>query len=128
MGGRTATQHTYRSAIARTKNTGFGGFPTPDEIVSSMVNRFLPKLQRQLSRTVTMPRTTTITSQAGSQMGSARPVPYISFDAVVGRNSVFHALSNEQLEELGGIEYRALSSLLWIVATVSNLLTSHGCH
>jgi hypothetical protein len=47
-------------------------------------------------------------------------VPYISFDAVVGRNSVFLDLSEENMEELGGVEYRALSMLLWIIAGVSS--------
>lgn len=32
---------------------------------------------------------------------------------------MFHSLTHEQLEELGGVEYRALSALLWIVAGVS---------
>ena len=45
-------------------------------------------------------------------------VPYISFDAIIGRNSVFHELTNEQLEELGGVEYRALNALMWLVPLV----------
>jgi hypothetical protein len=48
----------------------------------------------------------------------SKVVPYISFDAVVGRNSTFHLLTNEQLEELGGVEYRALNALLFIVGGV----------
>lgn len=46
-----------------------------------------------------------------------KPVTYISFDAVVGRNSAFHFSTKEQLEELGGVEYRALNALLWLVAS-----------
>jgi hypothetical protein len=46
-------------------------------------------------------------------------VPYISFNAIVGRNSTFHLLTKEQMEELGGVEYRALNALLWLVAGVS---------
>jgi hypothetical protein len=46
------------------------------------------------------------------------PVPYISFSATVGRNSNFEDLSSEQLEELGGVEYRALGLLAWLVPLV----------
>ena len=56
----------------------------------------------------------------------ARVVPYVSFDAIVGRNSTFHRLNSEQRDELGGIEYRALKALLWIVGAVSN--ESHSSH
>ena len=64
-----------------------------------------------------MPRTTTITSMRSST-DRARAVPYISFDAVVGHNSSFISLTEEQLEELGGVEFRALNALLWIVGIV----------
>ena len=50
----------------------------------------------------------------------ARAVPYISFDAVVGHNSSFEELTEEQLEELGGVEFRALNALLWIVGIVGS--------
>ena len=53
-------------------------------------------------------------------MSGVKTVPYISFDAVVGRNSAFPYLTNTQIEELGGVEYRALNALLWIVAAVSS--------
>jgi hypothetical protein len=72
---------------------------------------------------MTFPATTTITSQHGGTRNAdgSKTVPYISFDAVVGRNSMFHLLTNEQLEELGGVEYRALNALLFIVAGVRQL-------
>ena len=65
-----------------------------------------------------MPRTQTITSVRGGGMGGGIPKPYISFEAVVGRNSEFEELTREQLEELGGVEYRGLTALLWIVGGV----------
>jgi len=37
--------------------------------------------------------------------------PYLSWQPTVGRNSIFVDLSEEQREELGGIEYRALKTL-----------------
>jgi hypothetical protein len=50
----------------------------------------------------------------------AQAVPYVSFDAVVGHNSSFEELTEEQLEELGGVEFRALNALLWIVGIVGS--------
>ncbi|KAI9465251.1 cation transport protein-domain-containing protein, partial [Lactarius psammicola] len=106
---------TFRSSATRpARQNNFGGFPGPRQLISQLVHRFFPGVHRQLRRTVTMPRTTTITSIRGSNR-RARPVPYISFDAVVHHNSVFESLTDEQLEELGGVEFRALTALLWIV-------------
>ncbi|KAJ7169106.1 cation transport protein-domain-containing protein [Mycena crocata] len=110
----TLTSHTYPGR--RAKHSGFGGFPMPHEIVKDLFSRFFPKLQRKLTRTVTLPRTTTLASRRGDVSVGAKPAPYISFDAIVGRNSVFQQLTKEQQDELGGVEYRALKALLWIVA------------
>lgn len=43
--------------------------------------------------------------------------PYFSFSTTVGRNSFFHTLSQKHQDEIGGVEYRALNALLWIVPT-----------
>jgi Trk-type K+ transport system membrane component len=43
------------------------------------------------------------------------PMPYLSWQPTVGRNSFFVNLSEDQREELGGIEYRALKTLAWIL-------------
>ncbi|OSD00246.1 TrkH-domain-containing protein [Trametes coccinea BRFM310] len=99
----------------RNVHKGFGGFPMPHEILSRLFGRAFPQLERKLTRTITIPRTRTIASERGTLPPGTRPVPYISFEAVVGRNSVFQSLTREQLEELGGVEYRALTALLWIV-------------
>lgn len=48
-------------------------------------------------------RTGTIQSQGGE---GVRPAPYITFDAIVGRNSRFRALNKAQQDELGGVEFR----------------------
>lgn len=42
---------------------------------------------------------------------------------VVGRNSHFHDLTQEEHDELGGVEYRALRILFWIVLLVSPRVT-----
>ncbi|KAF8891820.1 cation transport protein-domain-containing protein [Infundibulicybe gibba] len=106
--------HTHRSL--RSKDRGFGGFPMPHEILNSLVGRFFPKLRRKFTRTITIPVVRSLTSHRGDVSDGVKAVPYISFDAIVGRNSTFHLLTNEQIEELGGVEYRALNALLWIVA------------
>ena len=70
---------------------------------------------------MTMPRTNSIAGRGTINSGMAeetKEVPYISFSAVVGRNSRFHDLTEEQMDELGGVEYRGLRVLLYIVSGV----------
>jgi potassium uptake Trk family protein len=43
------------------------------------------------------------------------PMPYLSWQPTIGRNSEFLGLTEEQREELGGIEYRSLKTLAVIV-------------
>lgn len=110
----------------------------PHEIISNLVHHFFPSVEQKLKRTVTIPMTHTITSQHGDPVPGATVVPYITFDAVVGRNSSFHLLTSEQIEELCGVEFKALNALLWIVplvsarhllswTTLSDLAVSHWC-
>ncbi|KAE9400631.1 hypothetical protein BT96DRAFT_965214 [Gymnopus androsaceus JB14] len=113
------TSHTYSTHKSNrgAKHSGFGGFPMPHEILQRLFDALFPTLRRKLTRTVTIPATMTITSQRGDHIPpGAKIVPYVSFEAVVGRNSAFPLISEEQMEELGGVEYRALNALLWIVA------------
>ena len=42
-------------------------------------------------------------------------IPYLSWEPTVGRNSTFVDLTEQQREELGGIEYRSLKSLAMIL-------------
>lgn len=118
------------------KLTGYGGFPTPIKLLRDLFTRLFPETSNSLSKTLTMPRTNTISGKSSSGRngiagalaaigaeasgpGGGKEVPYISFDAVVGRNSNFKDLTEEQMDELGGVEYRALKVLLWIVVGVS---------
>ena len=66
---------------------------------------------------MTIPATIT-PSQENTRPGT-RQVSYIRFEAFVGRNSAFRQLTKDQRDELGGIEYRALNALLWIIPVVS---------
>lgn len=43
------------------------------------------------------------------------PMPYLSWQPTIGRNSAFVDLTEEQREELGGIEYRSLKTLAIIL-------------
>lgn len=114
-----------------TRLSGFGGFPTPFEIIKSLVNKFAPNASRTLTQSLTMPRTATIgrtNTVAGKESNATsggdtidKEVPYISFAATVGRNSRFTGLTEEQMDELGGVEYRSLRILLYIVIFVSNV-------
>lgn len=79
-------------------------------------------LTRTISRKLEVPRTQTLQSSqniAGRHLGmqdpSVKTVSYFTFDAIVGKNSAFKNLSEEQKEELGGVELRALNLLGWIV-------------
>lgn len=95
------------------KERGFGGFPTPFEIATSAVGKAFPKVQATFTRTTTMPRTTTFTSMYSNSGGEKtnKPVPYLTFDATVSRNSRFQELTETQKDELGGVEYRAIDLL-----------------
>lgn len=52
------------------------------------------------------------------------PMPYLSYEPTIGRNSAFVNLSEEQREELGGIEYRALKTLAKVLVGKQNRSTS----
>ncbi|KAG8220423.1 hypothetical protein J3R82DRAFT_3115 [Butyriboletus roseoflavus] len=115
---------------AQASQTDFGGFPMPHKLLGMLFRRLFPKAANRLRRTVTIPtttalsggelgRTASISGAVGNIPEGSKPVAYISFDAIVGRNSAFQMLTSEQLEELGGVEYRGLNALLWLVALVS---------
>ncbi|KAK4211947.1 cation transport protein-domain-containing protein [Rhypophila decipiens] len=53
---------------------------------------------------------------AWSQDKYPEGTPYLSWEPTLGRNSAFPDLTEEQREELGGIEYRALKTLFFIIS------------
>ncbi|SPO30856.1 related to potassium transporter TRK-1 [Ustilago trichophora] len=115
-GGRTGVP------LARTqtssKQRGFGGFPTPLEIAGMAIKKAVPGVQERFQRTMTMPHTATFTSVrsgGGLTESGTKAAPYLSFDATVTGNSRFHALTEAQRDELGGVEYRALDLLAKLV-------------
>ena len=52
------------------------------------------------------------------------PMPYLSWQPTIGRNSAFVDLTEEQRDELGGIEYRALKTLTIILVCELELQSS----
>ena len=109
-----------------TRLSGFGGFPTPFEIIRNVADHVFPKATKNVTKTMSMPRTSTIggPGTVDPTRGDSKEVPYISFAATVGRNSRFTGLTVEQMNELGGVEYRALKVLFWIIVCVSGTLAS----
>lgn len=60
-------------------------------------------------------RSKTLGSFLSREREEEDPMPYLSWTPTVGRNSAFVDLTEEQREELGGIEYRALKLLAIIL-------------
>lgn len=103
-------------------HSGFGGI-NPISLAADFIKR-LPVVAK-FERSMTMPRTTTLQSihtvrdlsgnGTGIKMEKTKTVSYLTFDATISGNSVFRGLTRAQEEELGGVEYRALTLLLKIV-------------
>ncbi|KAF4611734.1 hypothetical protein D9613_003643 [Agrocybe pediades] len=97
--------------IQSQKYQGLGGFPGPTQLLSQVIKITAPHAFNKLERTMTIQSMTTLQSSK---------VPWLNFSGlVVGRNSDFHteSLTDEQLEDIGGAEYRALNLLSWLVPT-----------
>jgi Trk-type K+ transport system membrane component len=62
-------------------------------------------------------RSKSFASFLSQERQSSDPLPYLSYSATIGRNSTFVDLTEEQREELGGIEYRSLKTLAWVLMT-----------
>lgn len=52
-------------------------------------------------------------------------LPYLSSQATVGRNSLFHNLTAKDREKIGGIEYRSLKLLLKVLFCMYSMLQSY---
>ena len=101
------------------QDDNFGGFGGPLHWFMNILHHFFPSLKRGLHHTLTTPLSPVLfVSDQGEVPPGARPVPYLRFHARVDRNSHFIGLSDDDYEELGGVEYRALTILLWIVSAV----------
>ena len=104
------------------KDDVLGGFTNPFNWFMNCLYHLFPSFKRELRRTLTTPLSPVLlVSDQGEVPPGARQVSYLSFNARVGHNSRFIGLSDDDHEELGGVEYRALTYLLWIVSGVSKL-------
>ena len=114
-------------------HTGFGGFPNP---IQSVIRRLVPanaknSLRRRISRDEGRMRVlhnSAATLDFRDEDGGSNPdkrsakwMPEQLRGLVIGRNSRFFTeeLSDDELEQVGGVEYRALRLLVWIVGGVS---------
>jgi len=105
----------------------FGGFGGPLNWFMNILHHFFPSLKRDLHRTLTTPLSPVLfVSDQGEVLPGACPVPYLHFRARFGHNSCFIGLSDDDYEELGGIEYRALMVLLRIVSVVRIFPSFHS--
>ncbi|KDQ33775.1 TRKH superfamily [Pleurotus ostreatus PC15] len=135
MQTRSSLQPSYLTSrsLQSAKDTHFGGFPSPFVLLQRLITylrqryaspRSLPTLSssainsNNLKFDDFMPPLPPIDDKGAFKLGDppSAPVSYVSFPPIIGRNSMFHLLTEEQLEELGGVEYRALTALLWIIA------------
>lgn len=73
-------------------------------------------------------RTSTFGSMKTSGSKEKDPMPYLSWQPTIGRNSAFVDLTEEQREELGGIEYRSLKTLALVLVGMlqSSMLGFHN--
>ncbi|KAI3624159.1 hypothetical protein GLX27_002935 [Malassezia furfur] len=102
--------------MIRNKNKGLGDFPTPVDLVMGLLESFRVKhkLKTPESRTmVAEPLTAEAEAQADGE--AVRHAPYLTFNARVTGNSHFTGLTHAQRVELGGVEYRALDVLAWLI-------------
>ncbi|KAG7087410.1 hypothetical protein E1B28_013378 [Marasmius oreades] len=108
---RTTTMLTHNTNTYTTtdrKYQDLGGFPGPFELAYKLFRRMAPKAYSNLERTLTIPYTTTL---------EKHKTKWLNFNLIVGRNSDFKIddLTDDQLEEIGGVEYMALRWLSHLV-------------
>jgi hypothetical protein len=98
------------------------------------VKRIAPGAYNKLECAITIPRTMTLNGPPmQDELESAHTpvghtVPWLNFDGLaVGRNSDFDTepLSDEQVEQVGGAEYRALRLLSYLVPIVCLVFLVH---
>ncbi|SMR56893.1 unnamed protein product [Zymoseptoria tritici ST99CH_1E4] len=81
----------------------------------SAFSRMRSNSNRLGERSRSFAQTWTNITQTFTQSRDEEPMPYFAWSATTGRNSAFLGLTAEQREELGGIEYRSLKTLVKIL-------------
>ncbi|KAF9528793.1 cation transport protein-domain-containing protein [Crepidotus variabilis] len=106
------TNHTEVTHTSKYDN--MGGFPGPAALVQSVVRITAPHAYRNFGK---IGRKLTMTRSVQTVQGSK--VPWLSdiTELIIGRNSNFRTdtLTDDQLEQIGGAEYRALRLLSYLI-------------
>ncbi|WFD48268.1 hypothetical protein GLX27_002936 [Malassezia furfur] len=117
---RTGASRAPYAALTRTmtlnKTKGLGGLPSPIDCVFILLDALHLTHHFQVPRTATLASTYADREPTAEQeSGVVRSAPYLSFDAQVTGNSHFPHLTRLQRAELGGVEYRAINVLCWLI-------------
>lgn len=99
--------------MTKKRDRGLGGFPSLFDLVLSLIemSSLRHRTQMPAARTMTMSRP----PNDNEKDPTTKFAPYLTFDALVTGNSHFRNLTSAQRQELGGVEYRALSLLSWLI-------------
>jgi len=112
------TQNTVVPGPPRRKDQDMGGFPGPIELFQRLMHaNTFGFVNRAWNRIAAY----------GQNHGQHRYLSWLPDGLVIGRNSEFYTdeLTDEQLERLGGIEYRALRFLSYFIFAVSPEVSRH---
>lgn len=102
--------------MTRNIDKGLGGFPSPIDYAMTLLDMINARKRLTVPQTSTLAPTVPERSQSGDDGEErVRFAPYLTFDARVTGNSHFHNLTTAQRNELGGVEYRALDVLVWLI-------------
>jgi potassium uptake Trk family protein len=86
-----------------------------DRMRNGILNRKHSGRSLRLGESRSLARTFNSFASARTRDRIEEPSPYLSWQATTGRNSIFLGLTEEQREELGGIEYRSLKTLATVL-------------
>ncbi|KAH6904402.1 potassium transporter [Coprinopsis sp. MPI-PUGE-AT-0042] len=109
--GATMLTHRQKDPLSPSSahHQGLGGYPGPLDLIHLVAKRAAPRTYTKLERKFTITSAREIDDKT---------TPWLSFSGLItGRNSDFRieTLSDEQVEELGGTEYRALRLLSYLI-------------
>ncbi|ONH68636.1 Low-affinity potassium transport protein [Cyberlindnera fabianii] len=121
-GGIKFTKRSNTVDVPNKKGIDFGKSPTFDKFVKRRLRR--PKVLRRRASSTAIDDDSEY-DETGSDddfseqnsLGRQMSTGYLSWVPTVGRNSTFVNLSDQQKEELGGVEYRAVKLLAKILVT-----------
>ncbi|KFY43108.1 hypothetical protein V494_02102 [Pseudogymnoascus sp. VKM F-4513 (FW-928)] len=107
-------EHASESTRAAVHSLGVLRFRKPRLMSGDKIHGENEKMERSRSRAMSLTR---LKSHFTKDKEESDPMPYISFQPTIGRNSAFVDLSEAEREELGGIEYRSLKTLAIVLVS-----------